>query len=315
MTPAAPGPGPGPDRGTGPGPGSDATPAKPADPRLGGLLRWYPRAWRERYGDEFLAMVEDTLDGRRPGWRLRLGAAWAGLRERGYQAVLSGPAGKRPLDRWGWFVMAGCVLAGSVDDIGHPSATGTWPAVAAMTALAALAVVTGAAIVAAVAIAWRSLVRFLRAGGWPKVRRRISWAAAATATAACGLTWLAVLRTSMTPGQLSTSQAYGNVLSAAAVLGVAAIGLWAMAARAVAEHLDLEPRIRAAETLLGAVISTGVLFMVPVQIIWFGITRSSVFWLAAGLPLLASSVAAAPRTLRRARRRARRQRAAAGAAE
>jgi hypothetical protein len=33
------------------------------------LLRWYPRTWRERYGEEFLAMVEDSLDGRRPGWR------------------------------------------------------------------------------------------------------------------------------------------------------------------------------------------------------------------------------------------------------
>jgi hypothetical protein len=253
-------------------------------------------------------MVEDTLDGGRPGWRLRLGAAWAGLRERYH--VLSGPAGKRAVDRWGMFVMAGCVLAGSVDDIGHPSATGTWPAVAAMTALAALAVVTGAAIVAAVAIARRSLVRFLRTGGWPKVRRRIIWAVAATAAAACALTWLAVLRTSMAPGQLSTSRVYGNVLSVVTVLCVAAIGLWAMAARAVTGHLDLEPRIRAAETLLGAVISTGVLTMVPAEVVWFGITRSSVYWLAFGLLLLASNAAAAPRTLRRARRRARRQRAA-----
>ena len=275
---------------------------------LSRLLRWYPRAWRERYGDEFLAMVEDTLDGRRPDWRMHLGAARAGLKERLH--VLSGPTGKRARDRWSTFVMACCVLAASIDNIGHPSAAGTWSAVTAMTALAALAVVTGAAIVAAAAIARRSLVRFLRTGGWPKVRRRIIWAVAATAAAACALTWLAVLRTSMTPGQLSTSQAYGNVLSAVTVLCVAAMVLCAMAARAVAVHLDLEPRIRAAETLLGAVISTGVLTMVPVEIIWFGITRSSVFWLAFGLPLLASDVAAAPRTLRRAWRRAQRLRAA-----
>jgi hypothetical protein len=39
----------------------------PADPRLARLLRWYPRAWRERYGEEFLALVEDTLGGRRRG--------------------------------------------------------------------------------------------------------------------------------------------------------------------------------------------------------------------------------------------------------
>ena len=38
---------------------------KPDDPGAARLLRWYPRGWRERYGEEFLAMVEDGLDGRR----------------------------------------------------------------------------------------------------------------------------------------------------------------------------------------------------------------------------------------------------------
>ena len=36
---------------------------KPSDPTPRKLLRWYPRAWRERYGEEFLAMIEDSLDG------------------------------------------------------------------------------------------------------------------------------------------------------------------------------------------------------------------------------------------------------------
>ena len=36
---------------------------KPSDPDAAKLLRWYPRPWRERYGEEFLAMVEDNLDG------------------------------------------------------------------------------------------------------------------------------------------------------------------------------------------------------------------------------------------------------------
>jgi len=47
-------------------PDPDAGPGEPADPRVARLLRWYPPAWRERYADEFVAMVEDTLDGRRP---------------------------------------------------------------------------------------------------------------------------------------------------------------------------------------------------------------------------------------------------------
>jgi uncharacterized membrane protein SirB2 len=295
---------------TGPGPGPEGTQGGPADPRLARLLRWYPPTWRKRYGDEFLAMVEDTLDGRRPGWRLRLGVARSGLRERGH--VLSGPAGKRARSRLGTFAVIGGILAGGISDAGgDPTAAGTWQATAAMTALAVLAAITGAAIVAAVAIAWRPLVRFLRAGGWPKVRRRIIPAAAATAAAAGMLTWLAALQTSMTPGQLATSQTYGIVFIVVTLLFVAAIGLWATAARAVARHLDLAPRIRAAETLLAAVISTGVLTMVPTEIIWFGVIRSSVYWLTGGLLALISAVFAAPTTLRQARRRARRQRAAA----
>jgi hypothetical protein len=46
---------------------------KAAGPDAAKLLRWYPRGWRERYGEEFLAMIEDSLGGRRPGWPCRAG--------------------------------------------------------------------------------------------------------------------------------------------------------------------------------------------------------------------------------------------------
>jgi hypothetical protein len=277
------------------------------DKDLGRLLRWYPPTWRERYGEEFLAMVTDTLDGREPGWQLRLGVAGAGLRERWH--VMSGPAGRRAVSQWGSFVLAGSVLASSVNNAGgYANAAGTWQAVVMLTALAALAAVTGAAIVAGGVIAWPPFVRFLRAGGWVKVRRRITWAAAATVAAAGALTWMVVLQASMTRTQLAKSQAYGNVFLASSLLFVIAIGLCALAARAAAEHLDLAPRFRAAQTLLAAVISAGVLTMVPVEITWLGVIKSSSFWLGDGLALLAASFLATPGMLVRARRRARRQR-------
>ena len=72
---------------------------KPADPDAAKLLRWYPRAWRERYGEEFLAMVEDSLDGERPGRRFRLSVAWAGLRERGHRARLAAAGGSADAER------------------------------------------------------------------------------------------------------------------------------------------------------------------------------------------------------------------------
>jgi hypothetical protein len=96
-------------------------PGEPADQALSRLLRWYPRAWRERYGDEFLAMVEDGLDGRRPGWRLRFGVVGAGLRERARRVL---PAALRrmtadadpppPLPRLGLLaIMGSAIVSGS----------------------------------------------------------------------------------------------------------------------------------------------------------------------------------------------------------
>ena len=46
------------------------------------LLRWYPPAWRSRYGDELLALMEDELGGRSPSLRLPRSPARAGLRLR-----------------------------------------------------------------------------------------------------------------------------------------------------------------------------------------------------------------------------------------
>jgi hypothetical protein len=97
VTPAAPdGPDPKPPDGPDPKP-PDGPDPKPPDPAVAKLLRWYPRAWRKRYGDEFLAMVEDSLDGRPPTIRLHLSVAWAGLRERGHQVRRAGQAADRRL--------------------------------------------------------------------------------------------------------------------------------------------------------------------------------------------------------------------------
>jgi hypothetical protein len=81
--------------------------------RPASVLRWYPKAWREQYGEELLALIQDTLEDGRPTWRLRLGVAWGGLRERGHQAgrvVRASVKWRTVLDRWSLFV-TGLVLA------------------------------------------------------------------------------------------------------------------------------------------------------------------------------------------------------------
>jgi hypothetical protein len=139
------------------------------------LLRWYPRAWRERYGEEFLAMVEDTLDGGVPGWRLRLAVAGNGLRERGRRArrvlpgVARGIAG-RPEPA---VITAGYLLAILPHELGTSAARPTGAALDVLTALIALA---GLALLAGGMAALPALIRFLRAGRRLTVRRGLSWA-------------------------------------------------------------------------------------------------------------------------------------------
>ena len=72
--------------------------------------------------------MEDTLDGRGPGWRLRLSVVWAGLRERGHQArpaarqVLPGLARGFAADSGSAFLVAGYLLAILPNELGASGA-------------------------------------------------------------------------------------------------------------------------------------------------------------------------------------------------
>ena len=59
-------------------------------PALAGCCGGTRPAWRDRYGDELVALMEDDLDGRRPTLRLRASMAAAGLRQRARSAGLAG---------------------------------------------------------------------------------------------------------------------------------------------------------------------------------------------------------------------------------
>jgi hypothetical protein len=276
------------------------------------LLRWYPRAWRERYGGELAALIQDDLDEGRPAWRLRLSVIGGGLRERGRQArhaaarSVSRPAGR---DRWPTILMAGLVCGLIPGDLAAPpAAAGAWQAVALDALLAAVAV-TWAIVLADGLAALPALVRFLRAGGWPKIRRRIAWAAGATVATRGGLAGLVLVSGPYPPAQLNASWAYWAGVLVTGLAMAVAIGLWASAATATARHLTLTPRVRAAQLVLGAVIPAAVTAMVVTLALWWSATQDSVTLLVlAGANLAAASVGA-PVTIRRAVRRGRRLRA------
>jgi len=286
---------------------------KPADPDAARLLRWYPRGWRERYGEEFLAMVEDSLDGRRPSWRLRASVAWAGLRERAHRARLSGQkALVRGLDRgWGTFLVAGFVVSILPDDFrASPSPARAWRATAVLDALVALAILGGVAVLVGGLLTLPAFGRFLRAGGWPQIRRRVAWAAGITAVAGGGLAALILGPGTETYGQVNGSWAYALGLAVTTLVLAVALGLWASAATTTARHLGLSPRVRAAEKMLAAVTAAVISVAVYVNSIWISAVEGSASWLIFGLAGLTVWTVTTTFRLRLAVRRGRRLRSA-----
>jgi len=279
------------------------------------LLRWYPRAWRDRYGEELLALIQDTLDEGRPTWQLRLGVTWGGLRERGHRAAHPSKATVRRINailRRLMMLVAGGILAFLPGYFtSSPPAARAVQATVALGVLLAVVGVTGALVLAGGLAAVPALVRFLRAGGWPKIRRRIAWAAGATGAAAGALAGLVLAAGSRSSAQLATSLGYGLGIVATALAAAVAIGLWASAAAAIRRQLTLAPGVRAAQLVIGAVISNAVTAMVAANAIWLWVTQASVEWLIFAVVLLTLMSVSAPVQVRQAARQGRRLRAAA----
>jgi hypothetical protein len=268
----------------------DPGPAPPGPPPSGrardGLLRWYPRAWRERYGEEFLAMVEDALGGGPPGWRLRLAVAGYGLRERGHQARR---AGRRVLPGVGRgitgsstaaMIATGYLLAILPHELGAPTAR---PAGAALDVLTALIALAGLALLAGGLAALPALIRFRRAGRRLKVRLGLSWAAGTTVAGGAGLAWIVFWSQKSSLDPFSASPAYFGGLLVTALAVALALDLWAGVAGRIGRRLDLAPRVRAAERFLGRAAVPAILVMTGINVVWYSASQSSEFWLVWGL--------------------------------
>jgi hypothetical protein len=294
---------------------------KPA--RSGGkaarLLRWYPRAWRERYGEELLALIQDTVDEGRPTWRLRVGVIGGGLRERGHQAGRAAKAAvaKRATMVGGWLtiLLAGLLFTNLPLQFKMSAPPGrAWQATAALDVVVAFGAFICVVLLVGGLAARPAVVRFLRAGGWPKIRRQVVWAAGATGLTAGALVAVFLGLRSQLDAPLNVSLPYFLGLMATALALVITIGLWAAVVAAATRHLKLAPRVRAVELVAGPVISTAVQVMVAASSIWDWAVQASVPSLVFGIGLLVALSTYAPIQLRQAVRKGRRLRAAASGA-
>jgi hypothetical protein len=211
------------------------------------------------------------------------------------------------------FMVAGYVLVIFPSTFrASPPPARAWQATAGLDLLTAIVAFAGVALLAGGLLAVPAFVRYLRAGGWPQIARRIAWAAGATAVAGGALAGLLLASRSRTLSQLSESWTYFACVLLITLAFMIALGLWTSAVTAMAKRLDLGPRVRAAETRLGIAVASAVSAMISVEAIWYSVIKSSAFLLLLGATALAGQGVAEYLRIRRAIRSARRLRPAPG---
>lgn len=233
------------------------------------VLRAYPRAWRDRYGEELVALIEDS----HPSGRLPVGVAVAvsaaGVRERIRQGATGAEAARSGgrLITWGWslIVLAGIAMAKVSEhwQAAVPPGAQRVPSIGISVASASALVVAVLAAVA-VAVATPSLIRFVASGGLTQVRRTL-----ATAVAACAAVVVATVVAIATshPSTSSGGVSVAGLLWASLVV-VATLALTALAT-ATERHLVLSDRVRAAHRALARAAGVAALGAVIGLVVWF----------------------------------------------
>lgn len=262
----------------------------------GRWLRIYPRAWRERYGQELQELILATSgDGPLP-WRTRVDLVRAGLGERLRAFGFGGP-GIPPAVRaragvllvlcsWALLLVGGGMLQRFSENWREvtPAADRGLPGVAYDT-LIALATVAGLLVLAGIVCLIPRLLAFLRAGGWPELRGPVAKAAEASVLAV-----VATLALSLWAHQLDAAQRNGHDLAYElgfllwGVAAVACLASWVVVAVQTATHLQLSERWWRVETSLATATSACMVAVVAATAVWWGALASAAPWALSDRP-------------------------------
>ncbi len=254
------------------------------------LLRWYPAAWRQRYGEEFAALMEDSLQGQAPTPRFRLSIVRAGLRERGHEAGLLGRGATRDervrggsllvLCAWTALLVAGAAFANTADNFSkavpassRSLATFGYGAVAALAIAGALVVLAGAL------VALPAFLRFLRAGGWSSMRRPVRRAAGMTVVSAVVLVGVSLAAHHLTTAQRTGgSWPYSLAFVVMGIVCSATLALWTAAGVAAIRRCALSRAVLRTEAALASALSTVMVLQTVAAAVWWSGVASSAPW-------------------------------------
>lgn len=249
------------------------------------LDRWlkaYPRAWRERYGDELTALLEDhATDGRLP-LRHKLSVVSGGLAERWHTdagpvaAARQRSGALQVFAAWTAFVIGGINFAKfsehwqSTVTPAHRHLAGASYAVVQVGALvAATLVIIGAVIVVP------TLRRFVRSEGWREVLTRIRIPAALSV--ASGVSMLGIVFWAQ---QLSVAQrngadgAYAWTVAGFSLLAAVCLTSWTVAVVHFVLRLDLSAAVARTEAVLAALLTGLMAAMAAAVVVWWAAMAS-----------------------------------------
>ena len=250
------------------------------------LLRWYPSSWRDRYGDDLVAYLDDTYPGRLP-LRAATSLVVGGLRERVHcasvdRAALSAGARVRAgvltvLAAWAAFVLAGSSFAKISEHFDTSLPQGAHAtADIAYTTVQLVATASGLIAVAGLILAVPSFLRFLSSGGWRLIRRHVARAAAASLLTAGVTVAAAGWAHHLTQAQRNGGNAsYSALFLVWAGMVAVTITLWTVAAVTTARRLTISRNLLLAEGALATVLTTGMLIMLVAAAVWWAAMATS----------------------------------------
>lgn len=216
------------------------------------LVRWYPPQWRERYGHEMAALLEDSYGaaGAVP-LRQRIGLARSGLGERARAAGFVGRS-QSPEVRlrggtllvlcgWAFALVGGAIFAKSADHWSTQSPpSGHWLATGGFNVVGAAAGAGCVIVLLAALVVLPAVVRFVRSGGWRQISRPVLLAlgsgAASALLFAVFVVWAHSLSAQDRNGALPV---YGWFFVLVSLVAFAALGCATAAAVAVARRVEL----------------------------------------------------------------------------
>jgi hypothetical protein len=259
-------------------------------------LRWYPAAWRARYGDELRALIEDHAGADGPRLRERASLARHGLVERARAVFLLGPGVPKEsrwrggalivLIAWAVFMVGGAGFSKSSEHFAAALPTGarTVPTVA-FDVVSVAAVVGGLLVVTGALLAGPAFARFLRGGGWASLRGHFTRAVVVTVVLVASTIPLALWAHHLPAhSRNGGSVGYGVAFAAWVALGVTCLAAWTAVAVAVGRQVPLTRRILRCEAALALALALVMVVVTAATATWWGAMAVSAPWFLAGTP-------------------------------